>query len=70
MKVYISGYRDHWISPYTMLDYMFFWTDWSKCARDKTVIRSLEEERNYKYVEHPEEYDFFNILEWDENEQS
>jgi hypothetical protein len=33
MKIYISGYRDHWISPYTMLDYVFFWTDWSKCSR-------------------------------------
>ena len=54
MKIYISGYRDHWISPYTMLDYMFFWTDWSKCARDKTVIRSLKEERNHKYVERPD----------------
>ena len=53
MKVYISGYRDHWISPYTMLDYAFFWTDWSKCARDKTVIRSLEEERKHKYIERP-----------------
>jgi hypothetical protein len=31
---------------------MFWWTDWSKCSRDKTVIRSLDEER--KYVEHPE----------------
>jgi hypothetical protein len=54
MKVYISGYRDHWISPYTMLDYMFWWTDWSKCSRDKTVIRSLEEERKHKYIERPE----------------
>jgi hypothetical protein len=35
-----------------MLDYAFFWTDWSKCSRDKTVIRSLEEE--HKYVERPE----------------
>ena len=52
MKVYIGNYRDHWISPYTMLDYAFFWTDWSKCSRDKTVIRSLEEE--HKYVERPE----------------
>jgi hypothetical protein len=33
-----------------MLDYMFFWTDWSKCSRDRR-IRSLEEERDY--VEHP-----------------
>jgi hypothetical protein len=37
-----------------MLDYMFFWTDWSKCSRDKTVIRSLAEEREHKYVERPE----------------
>ena len=51
MKVYIGKYRDHWISPYTMLDYVFFWTDWSKCSRDRR-IRSLEEER--RYVERPE----------------
>jgi len=51
MKVYIGKYRDHWISPYTMLDYAFFWTDWSKCSRDRR-IRSLEEEG--KYIEHPE----------------
>lgn len=51
MKIYISKYRDHWISPYTILDYVFWWTDWSKCSRRKG-IPSLEEERNY--VEHPE----------------
>ena len=51
MKVYIGKYRDHWISPYTILDYVFFWTDWSKCSRDRR-IRSLDEES--KYVEHPE----------------
>jgi hypothetical protein len=33
------------------LDYAFFWTDWSKCARDRR-IRSLEEES--KYIERPE----------------
>jgi len=59
MKVYISGYRDHWISPYTMLDYMFFWTDWSKCARWK-LQQTLEEEARVvrgekkQYVERPE----------------
>jgi hypothetical protein len=37
-----------------MLDYAFFWTDWSKCSRDKTVIRSLEEELEHKYVERPD----------------
>ena len=51
MKVYISKYRDHWISPYTIMDYAFWWTDWSKCSRDKR-IRSLEEES--QYIEHPE----------------
>lgn len=25
MKVYISGYRDHWISPYTVLQRVCFW---------------------------------------------
>ena len=51
MKIYIGKPRYHWISPYTILDYAFFWTDWSKCSRDKS-IRSLDEES--KYVEHPE----------------
>jgi len=50
MKIYIGKPRYHWISPYTMLDYAFFWTDWSKCSRDRR-IRSLEEEHDY--VEHP-----------------
>lgn len=55
MKVYISKYRDHWISPYTVLDYMFFWTDWSKCSRWK-LEQSLEDEKREKsqYVERPE----------------
>ena len=58
MKIYISGYRDHWISPYTMLDYAFFWTDWSKCSR-WTVEQSLEDSARVsrgeksQYVEHP-----------------
>ena len=34
-----------------MLDYLFWWTDWSKCSRDRR-IRSLDEES--KYVDHPE----------------
>lgn len=50
MKVYFNKPRYHWISPYTILDYIFFWTDWSKCSRDKG-IHSLDEQR--KYVSHP-----------------
>ena len=55
MKIYISKYRDHWISPYTMLDYMFWWTEWSKCSR-WTTEQALEDERREKseFVEHPE----------------
>ena len=50
MKVYMSCYRDHWISPYTILDYMFFWTEWSKCSRSKRIF-SMEEEK--LFVEPP-----------------
>ncbi len=59
MKVYIGKYRDHWISPYTMLDYVFFWTDWSKCSRWK-LSETLEDEATAlaggksRYVERPE----------------
>lgn len=58
MKVYISKYRDHWISPYTMLDYLFWWTDWSKCSRWK-LSQTLEDEAatlkgaKSRYVERP-----------------
>jgi len=55
VKVYINNYKDHWISPYTMLDYMFFWTDWSKCSRNSSIQNALDEiEGKYKYIEHPE----------------
>ena len=52
MKVYISKYRDHWISPYTMLDYVFWWTDWSKCSRDNSIESALDQNR--KYIERPD----------------
>ena len=50
MKVVLSKPRDHWISPYTMLDHVFWWTDWSRCSRDRRVW-SLDEQR--EYVEPP-----------------
>lgn len=55
MKIYISNYRSHWISPYTMLDYMFFWTEWSKCSR-WTLTKTLEDEQKEKsaFVDRPE----------------
>lgn len=48
MKVYINNYKNNWISPYTILDYMFFWTDWSKCSRDRYAVINDE-----KYIEPP-----------------
>jgi hypothetical protein len=27
MKIYLSNYRDHWISPYTILEKVFFWRE-------------------------------------------
>jgi hypothetical protein len=55
MKVYIGKYRDHWISPYTILDYMFFWTNWSKCSR-WTTQQALDDHSREKsaFVERPE----------------
>jgi len=54
MKVLISKYRNHWISPYTILDRVFFWTDWSRCSR-WTLTESLEDEKREQsqYVDHP-----------------
>jgi len=51
MKIFISGYRDHWHSPYTWFDNVFFWTDWSKCARDKSIESALDQER--KWIDRP-----------------
>ena len=59
MKVYISRYRNHWISPYTVLDRLFFWTAWSKCSRwtlDQTLADDARMTRGEKsqFVEHPQ----------------
>jgi len=55
MKIYKSCYRNHWISPYTVLDYVFFWTDWSRCSRNSTIQSAIDEaDGKYKYIEHPE----------------
>ena len=55
MKVYKSCYRSHWISPYVFLDYLFFWTEWSKCSRKSTLQTAIDEaEGKYKYVEPPD----------------
>jgi hypothetical protein len=55
MKVYLSNYRHHWFSPYTMIDNLFFWTAWSKCRRDKSLARAMSNDENEsKWVDRPE----------------
>lgn len=34
MKVYINGYKDHWLSPYTILEKVLFWKDWENIDYD------------------------------------
>jgi hypothetical protein len=47
MKVYMNGYPDHWISPYKIIEGIFFWTDWSKCGRDRGIVEDRD------FVDHP-----------------
>ena len=47
MKIYKSNYRNHWISPYTVLEYVFFWTAWSRCGRNRGIVEDRD------YVDHP-----------------
>lgn len=44
MKVYISKYRYHWISPYTILGTLCFW------EKDKDVFYNLDDDPNNKYI--------------------
>ena len=47
MKIYKSNYRNHWVSPYTVLEYVFFWTAWSRCGRNRGIVEDRD------YVDHP-----------------
>jgi hypothetical protein len=43
----MNGYPNHWLSPYTIIDYVFFWTDWSKCSRKKGFVDDKD------FIDHP-----------------
>jgi hypothetical protein len=43
MKVLISNYRNHWISPYTILEKICFW------EKDRDVFYNHEDVPNHKY---------------------
>ena len=38
MKVYISNYRNHWLSPYTILQRVLFWKDWDNISYDEPWV--------------------------------
>jgi hypothetical protein len=38
MKIYMSGYRDHWLSPYTILEKVIFWREFDY---DEPIIKRL-----------------------------
>jgi hypothetical protein len=38
MKVYISNYRNHWLSPYTILEQVLFWKDWDNISYDEPWV--------------------------------
>ena len=43
MKVYISKYQDHWLSPYTILKTVCFW------EKDDSVFYNHEDKPDHKY---------------------
>jgi hypothetical protein len=38
MKVYIGNYRNHWLSPYTILEKVLFWKDWDNIDYDEPWV--------------------------------
>jgi hypothetical protein len=34
MKVYLTNYRDHWLSPYVIIEKIVFWKDWDNIDYD------------------------------------
>ena len=43
MKIYLSNYRDHWLSPYTILEKVFFWRE---IDYDEPIIKKLSDALN------------------------
>ena len=69
MKVYLSNYRNHWLSPYTILEKVFFWRE---IDYDEPVIDKLSKVLNpfsvalMKFLDfvHPK-IDYVKIDRWD-----
>jgi hypothetical protein len=45
MKVYINGYKNHWLSPYTIMEKVLFWKKWTDPEFD------LYDDKNNHYTD-------------------
>ena len=69
MKVYLSKYRHHWLSPYTILDKIYFWREidydepWVKFV-NKVLEPAMTVIMNVMNVIHPK-IDYVKIDRWD-----
>ena len=45
MKIYINNYRDHWLSPYTIMEKVLFWKKWTDPKFD------LYDDKNEHYTD-------------------
>lgn len=41
MKVYIGKYKNHWVSPYKIIEKVFFWKDWDNISYDEPWVERL-----------------------------
>lgn len=57
MKVYINKYRSHWLSPYTILEKVFFWR---KIDYDEPIIDKWSERLNSLCLALQKVLDFFH----------
>jgi len=39
MKIYINNYKNHWLSPYTILEKVLFWKDWDNIDYDTPWVK-------------------------------
>jgi hypothetical protein len=46
MKVYFSNYRNHWISPYTILERVLWWKDWDNISYDEPWVERWSDRLN------------------------
>jgi hypothetical protein len=46
MKIYINNYKNHWLSPYTVLEKVLFWKDWDNIDYDTPWVEKWSNRLN------------------------